>query len=54
MSRTLKCVALSTTEAKYVAATEGCKEAIWLEWLVGDLGIHTGLPTLHSGALAFK
>ena len=30
MSRLQKCVALSTTEADYVAATEVCKEAIWL------------------------
>ena len=48
MSWAQKCVALSTTEAKYVAITESCKEAIWLDHLEGDLGIHTSVPTLHS------
>ena len=38
MSRLQKCVALSTIEAEYVAATEACKEAIWLIRLVGDFG----------------
>ena len=32
-------VALYTTEAKYMAATEVVKEAIWLKGLVGDLGL---------------
>ncbi|KAK3007357.1 hypothetical protein RJ639_017832 [Escallonia herrerae] len=32
-------VALSTTEAAYIAATEAVKEAIWLKGLVGDLGL---------------
>ena len=32
-------VALSTTEAEYMAVTEAFKEAIWLHGLVEDLGI---------------
>ncbi|XP_058202223.1 secreted RxLR effector protein 161-like [Rhododendron vialii] len=31
-------VALSTTEAEYMAVTEAIKEAIWLQGLIGDLG----------------
>jgi len=30
--------ALSTTEAEYIAATEGMKEAIWLRGLASELG----------------
>jgi transposase InsO family protein len=36
---TLQHVALSTTEAEYMAITEAVKEAIWLRGLVGDLGL---------------
>ncbi|XP_075098855.1 secreted RxLR effector protein 161-like [Nicotiana tabacum] len=32
-------VALSTTEAEYMAITEAIKEAIWLQGLLRDLGI---------------
>ena len=32
-------VALSTTEAEYMALTEAVKEAIWLQGLLGELGI---------------
>ncbi|KAL5545566.1 hypothetical protein UlMin_005253 [Ulmus minor] len=31
-------VALSTTETKYIAATESVKEAMWLKGLVDELG----------------
>ena len=31
-------VALSTTEAKYMAITQACKEAIWIQRLLEELG----------------
>ena len=37
-----------TTEAEHVAASEACKEAIWLIRLVGDLGLGDDMPILHS------
>jgi len=37
MSRLLKIVALSTTEAEYVVATEACKELIWLKDFMKEL-----------------
>ena len=40
--------ALSTTEAEYVAATEGIKEATWLRGLVMDLGIPQGVTVVFS------
>ena len=39
---------VSTTETEYVAATEACKEAIWMIRLVGDLGLGNDMPILHS------
>lgn len=46
-SRLQDCVTQSTTEAEYVAASEACKEAIWLSRLVADLGIKEDMPALH-------
>lgn len=37
-SKLQKCVALSTTEAEFIAATEASKELLWLKRLVGELG----------------
>ncbi|GJX83280.1 putative RNA-directed DNA polymerase [Tanacetum coccineum] len=37
-SRLQKCVALSTTEAEYMAATEACKELLWLKRFLQELG----------------
>ena len=46
-SRLQSCTSMSTTEAEYIAASEACKEAIWLARLVRDLGITVETPTLH-------
>ncbi|KAK3024861.1 hypothetical protein RJ639_042884 [Escallonia herrerae] len=40
-------IALSTTEAEYIMATETVKEAIWLKGLVGDLGLKQESSTVH-------
>ncbi|KAK4286499.1 hypothetical protein QN277_003048 [Acacia crassicarpa] len=37
-SKLQKCVALSTTEAEYIAATEACKEILWMKNLLLKLG----------------
>lgn len=37
-SRLQKCVALSTTEAEFIAATEACKELLWMKKYVQELG----------------
>mgnify|MGYP004711942941 FL=1 len=63
-SRLQKCVALSTTKAEFIAATEACKELLWLKKFLRELGcsqerykllydsqsaIHLGKhPTFHS------
>ena len=37
-SRLQKCVALSTTEAEFIAATEACKELLWMKRFLQELG----------------
>ncbi|RVW31737.1 Retrovirus-related Pol polyprotein from transposon TNT 1-94 [Vitis vinifera] len=37
-SRLKKCVALSTIEAKYIAAAEACKELLWMKCFMQELG----------------
>lgn len=37
-SRLQKCIALSTTEAEFIAITEGCKEIMWMKKLLQELG----------------
>ncbi|CAA0825662.1 cysteine-rich RLK (RECEPTOR-like protein kinase) 8 [Striga hermonthica] len=39
-SKLQKCVALSTTEAEYIAITEGCKKALWMRRFLEELGLH--------------
>jgi hypothetical protein len=38
-------VALSSTEAKYLAGMHAAKEAVWLRCLLGELGQDTHSPT---------
>ena len=38
-SRLLKSVALSTTEAEYMAVVESSKEVIWMKDFIGVLGM---------------
>nr|GMD85028.1 Retrovirus-related Pol polyprotein from transposon TNT 1-94 [Ipomoea batatas] len=40
--------ALSTTEAEYIAATEGVKETTWLRGLVMELGVSQGQTVVFS------
>ena len=48
VSRLQKIVALSTTEVEYVAATEACKEMIWLKDFMKELGKESVSPPLHN------
>jgi len=45
-SRLQKIVALSTTEAEYISATQASKEAIWLARLCSEFGLPEKTPTL--------
>ena len=38
-SKLQKCIALSTTEAEYVATTELCKEMLWMKKFMQELGL---------------
>lgn len=44
MSQRQKVVALSTTEAEYIAASEATKEAIWLRLLLSGIGVNMDNP----------
>ena len=48
ISQIQKIVALSTTEAEYVAMTEANKEMIWLQGLLTELGFGQEENVLHS------
>ena len=45
-SKRQQTVALSSIEAEYKAATEACKEGIWLRQLLQDIGFVQNLPTM--------
>ena len=47
-SRLQRCVTLSTTEAEYVAITEGCKEMLWMKRLFKELGIRQNTFVLYG------
>ena len=42
-----KCVALSTTEAAYIAVAEAGKEMLWLKWFLQELGINQTEYKIH-------
>ena len=44
-------VALSTTDAEYLAMTEAIKEAIWLQGLLDDLGIEQDLLKINCDSM---
>jgi len=48
VSKIQSIVALSTTEAEYVAAIESSKEMIWLQMFMGELGKEHNMGTLYS------
>lgn len=43
-------MALSTTEAEYMAITEAVKEAIWLHGLLEELGVGQKHLMVHSNS----
>nr|XP_056716096.1 uncharacterized protein LOC130486819 [Euleptes europaea] len=45
LSKKQDIIALSSTEAKYVSAAQGCQEIQWLRRLLTDLGMDTSEPT---------
>jgi len=45
-------IALSTTEAKYIAMTEAVKEAIWLQGLLDVLGIDQDLLKINCDSMS--
>jgi hypothetical protein len=47
-SRLQPTVAVSTTEAEYMAAAQAVKEGLWLRKLMNDLRWHTGVVSIHS------
>ena len=46
-SKLQKCVALSTTEAEYIAVTEACKETLWMKKFLQELGLKQEVYTIY-------
>lgn len=46
--RKQSCVALSSTEAEFVALAEACQEAIWIQRLLQDLKVNLSTTTLYE------
>ncbi|CAL8169107.1 unnamed protein product [Prunus armeniaca] len=46
-SKLQKCVALSTTEAEFIATTEACKEILWMKRFLQELGQEQHKYILH-------
>ena len=38
-SKLQQCISMFTTEAEYIAITEGCKETLWMKNFVQELGV---------------
>jgi len=45
-------VALSTTEAEYIAITEAIKEAIWMQDLLDYLGVEQDFMEVHCDSMS--
>ena len=45
-SRRQNCVALSTMESEYIAASEASREVVWLRRLLDQIGIRQEIPTI--------
>ena len=46
-SKLQSCIAQSTTEAEYIAASTAAKEIVWLKLLLKDLGVNIQTPILY-------
>ena len=51
-SKLHNCVALSTTEAEYIAITEGCKEALWMRKFLEESGLKQEKYVVYSDILS--
>ncbi|WVZ76289.1 hypothetical protein U9M48_024276 [Paspalum notatum var. saurae] len=49
-SRKQACVALSTTEAEYVAAASCCPQLLWIKATLSDFGLRLMVLTMHSSS----